>query len=148
MRRDRRQPVLQVAVEFRAHRVGRVAGIDEAGEAAEPAEDLLDPLVFGDRRGEPGAAIRRLRDRLELALVALLERLAHRRAAVEVALHLRRVHRRVEIGEVPDRKRSEVVGRLFGSMRALRHELSPLCSLLFHKQAAAGDAESAALRRS
>ena len=55
------QPVLQVAVELRARRIGGVAGVDEPGEAAEPAEDLLDPLVFGDRLGKPARRHRPLR---------------------------------------------------------------------------------------
>ena len=63
MRGDGGQPVLHVAVEFGARRIGRVAGIDEPGEAAEPAENLLDPLELRDRLGELRAAFRRFGER-------------------------------------------------------------------------------------
>ena len=45
MRRGRRQPLLHVAIEFRARRIDRVAGMHEPGERGEPAEEIVEPLI-------------------------------------------------------------------------------------------------------
>ena len=54
--RDGGQAILQVAIEFRAGGIGRVARIDQAGIAAEAAEDFLDALIGANGFGERGAA--------------------------------------------------------------------------------------------
>ena len=63
MRRGRGDALLHVAVEFRAHRIGGVAGVDEAGIGHEPADEIVDLLVALDRLGEraPGRRATRAR---------------------------------------------------------------------------------------
>jgi len=102
VQRGRRDALLHVAVELRAHRVRRVARIDKARERNEPAEQVVEGFVALHRLGEPGAC-----ERGELALVSLLERDAFGVGAVEVALHLRRIDRGVEVGEIPFGQRTE-----------------------------------------
>ena len=72
--------------------------MDEARIAGEPAHDLLDPLVFADRLGEPRAAFRTARELRQLALVTRLEGRAELGGALQVALHLRRIHAGIEVG--------------------------------------------------
>ena len=85
MQRDRGDALLHVAVEFRAHRIGGVAGINERRIGDDAAEQILHGLVaphgFGERR--PAGALRR--ETRELAFVILLEGDAFALAAVEIA---------------------------------------------------------------
>ena len=58
--RGRGDALLHVAVEFGAHRIGGVAGMDEPGKRDQPAKQVLDRLValhrLGERRPAIGAA--------------------------------------------------------------------------------------------
>ena len=58
MQRGRGDPLLHVAVELGAHRIGGVAGIDEARIGDEPAEQVVERLVALHRFGELRAAVR------------------------------------------------------------------------------------------
>ncbi len=66
-------PLLHVAVELGAHRIGGVPGMHEAGIGDEPAEQIVQRLVAFDSFGERAAGIHPDRERRQPALVVLLE---------------------------------------------------------------------------
>ena len=92
---------LHVAVELGALRIGRIAGIDETRERAQPAEQLPDRLETLDRGAEFFARRRRCGDVGELSLVGFLESDAFGVGAREIRRHLRCVDRGIKIGEIP-----------------------------------------------
>ena len=98
--RSRGDFFLGVAVEFGTSRVGRIAGIDEAGKGNDPAEQILDLLValHGLEQAFAAGLAGEVR---ELALVGRRKGLAHAAAPGEVLRIGRRLHRRIEVGEVP-----------------------------------------------
>ena len=63
--------------------------MDEPGIGAEPAHQIVDLLVALHRRAERGAALRRGRERRELALIGGLEGRAGLVDLVEIALDRR-----------------------------------------------------------
>ncbi len=56
---DRGHPLGHGLVEAADLRIGRIAAEQQLRVGHQPAEDLLDPLVFGDGRGQSGAGQRR-----------------------------------------------------------------------------------------
>ncbi len=64
---------LNIAKEFGADWIGRIAAIDETREGCDPANEIVDRLELADRCRKGLAAVRSARERLELSLVALLE---------------------------------------------------------------------------
>src|SRR6476469_4186881 len=52
MRRGGCEPLLHVGIEFRAHRVYRVAGVDQTGKRGEPPEEIVETLETLDRLRE------------------------------------------------------------------------------------------------
>ena len=104
MDRRRRDPLLHVAVEFRARRIDRVAGMHEARERTDPSKQIVERLVALHRLGERRSGVGPIRNGAELALVVTLERKALGIAAIEVALHIRIVDPGVEVGEIPFRQ--------------------------------------------
>jgi hypothetical protein len=104
MRRGRRDALAHVAAEFRARRIGEVAGTHQARVGGEPTNQVVERLVAFYRRGERRAGGRRARQVGELALVGLLERHAVGIDPVEVAFDLGRIDPGIEIGEIPFRQ--------------------------------------------
>ena len=101
MRGRRREAVLHIAIELRAGRIDRVAGMHEARKRGEPAEQIVELLIAHDRLRKRDRAIGLIEKRGELALEVILERLAVLVGAVEIALHLRVVDAGIKIAEVP-----------------------------------------------
>ena len=99
-----RHLVLRVRVEFRARRVGRVAGIDEAGVAHDAPERVVDRLVAADCLDQAAVA----GEGFELPLIVGRKGRAFGEDAFHVVRKDRRVHRGVEVGEVPLRQVAEV----------------------------------------
>ncbi len=62
MDRGRRDALLHVAVEFRARRIDGVAGMHEAGERADPAEQIVERLVALHRLGERRSGVGPIRN--------------------------------------------------------------------------------------
>ena len=91
-------PLLHVAVEFRALRVGSIAGVDQAGVGDQAAEQIVDRLVAPHRLEQTA---RPAASRPSLPLIGFLERDAFGVGAVEIALDLDGIDTRVEIGEIP-----------------------------------------------
>ena len=107
MQRGRGDALLHVAIELGDGRIGGVAGVEQTGIGDQPAEHVLDRLVAPHRLAERAAGVGARGDIGEPALVGLLELDALGLAAIEVALDLGRVHRRIKIGEIPFRQRTE-----------------------------------------
>src|SRR5260370_34201348 len=95
------ETVAHVAVEFRPRRITGVARIEQAGVGIEPTQQFIDALVALDRFGECAAGLDGGRDGGELAAIALLEGHALGVRAIEIALDLRGVDRRIAIAQVP-----------------------------------------------
>ena len=112
MGRDRGDLFLDVAVEFGPDRIGRVAGIDEAGEGGEPAEQVLQCLVADDRLGELGCRGLARGDRGKASLERGLEGDRLALGLVEVAPDGGRIHGGIERAQVPLRQHAESAGSL------------------------------------
>ena len=78
--------------------------MDQAGIGAEAPHQVVDRLVALDHRGEPFAAAVPCDFAGELALVGVLEGDALLVEPLQVALHFRRIDRRIEIGQIPFRE--------------------------------------------
>ena len=113
VQRGRGDALLHVTVEFGDGRIGGVAGVEQTGIGNDPAEHVLDRLVAPHRLAERAAGVGAGRDIGEPPLVGPLELDAFGLAAIEVALDLGRVHRRIKVGEIPFRQRAERFRGLF-----------------------------------
>ena len=112
VQRGRGDAFLHVAVELGDGGIGGVAGIEQPGIGDQSAEHVLDRLVAAHRLAERAARIGACGDVGEPALVGLLELEAFGLAALEVALDLRRIHRRIKVDQIPFRQRTERFRRL------------------------------------
>src|SRR5665647_2821392 len=122
MQRGGGDALLHVAVEFGAHRIGGVAGIDQRGIGDEPAELVLDRLVALDRLGQRLARIGARGHRRQAALEGLLEGRTFVVGPVEVQLELRRIETGIKVLEVPFRQIAEL-GAGFGARFGRFHGL-------------------------
>ena len=104
------QPFLRVAIELGAKGIAGVPGIDEAGIGHEAAHQLVEPLVARDRLVQGRAALAAREQAGELAAIGRGECLAFLLRMGEVALELGRVHRGIEIAEIPFRQDAEFRG--------------------------------------
>ena len=112
MQRRGGEALLHVAVELGAGRIGRIAGVDQRRIGDDAAEPVVERFEARDRHGERRALPRRHVGKL--ALVGLLEGDAFAFRSGEIALKLRAVDARIEIGEVPFRQRAEFAGGRLG----------------------------------
>ncbi len=85
--------VLHVAEKLGAHGVGRVAGMDEARERHQPADQIVKRFEAFDRLGQPRSAIRLLRKLDEPAFVGRFKSDCLGSGAIEVAPDLGRIDR-------------------------------------------------------
>jgi hypothetical protein len=128
MQVGRGEALLHIAVEFGQHRIGGVAGVEQAGVGAEPAGDVVDLLVALDRGGELGAGVGRRRKPLKIALVRLLEVDALGLDPILVALELQGIDAGVEVSQIPFRQRPQRLGGgLFGGSCGARRRLGRDC---------------------
>ena len=118
MRGRRRQPLLHVAIKFRARRIDRVAGMHEAGVGREPPHAIVERLIAPHGLRQRRAGRRRARHVGQLALKGLLESRAFGIGATEIALDRRIVEAGIEVGEIPFGQRAETgraaLGRTLG----------------------------------
>jgi hypothetical protein len=103
MRRGVRQPLGDVAVEFRDRGIDAVAGMNQAGVGTKSAREIVDRLVTFHRGGEPRTAALACGLVGKLALVVRLKRDAFGINLLEIARDLRRVDAGIEIAKVPFR---------------------------------------------
>ncbi len=101
---DRRHPLLNGLVEPSRGGVGAVLGEQELGVAHRAPQLLLDPLILGDGRRQPGTG-----EGGQGALVRSLEGARRRRGPVERGRDLRAVRSREQVGKVPGGKRAGCV---------------------------------------
>ena len=103
------QLVLRVAVELGALRIGRVAGIDQTGIGADPAEQVAQALIALHCGCQCRAAVWRCGEFRELAAIAASQRLRIEKTPLQIALELRRFDPGIKMGQVPFR---EIAGRI------------------------------------
>ena len=104
MGRGRGDALGHVAVELRDRRIDRIARVREPRIGRQPSGKIINRLIAPDRLGQPLTAVRR-RDLLrDLALIGALERHTVGIELIEIACHLRRIDRRIEVGQIPLRQ--------------------------------------------
>jgi len=104
MRGGRRDAFLHVAIEFRARRIDRVAGMHQARIGDEPADEIVERLVALDGLRERTPGLGAFGQSGELALVGFLERQALGIGLIEVAGDARILDTRIEVGQIPFRQ--------------------------------------------
>src|SRR5262249_28489616 len=108
MQRCRRNPLLDVAIELGADRIGRIAGIDKRRVRDQAPESVVDcfKALNGGSKGAPGTlAFCQFR---QAPLEVLLEGRAVGVRSIQVALELRAIEARIKVAQVPLRQRAEL----------------------------------------
>jgi len=113
MRGSRGDPLLHITIKFGARRITGVTRIDETRIGDEPTNQVVDRLVAFDRIGETGAGLRSARQSCELSFELIFKGNRICIGALKIAPHLRCIHGRVEISQIPFRQRAEFGARIF-----------------------------------
>jgi hypothetical protein len=114
MQRSSGDALLHVAVKLGDQGIGRVAAVEQAGIGDQPAKHVINRFVPPDRFGEHLTGLGTCRKLGEPPLVDFLELDALGLAPFEVPLDRRRIHRGIEISEIPLRQGAKRSGGRLG----------------------------------
>ena len=96
---DVSHPFAHGLIKLPVNRIGVVGGKQQLGVRHDPAQNFLDPFVFGDRHRQPRSGSGR-----ELSRITLLERAGRGIRLVKVGPQDRTIRRRIKVGKIPDRQ--------------------------------------------